>query len=274
MAQPTSDKKGQLVEKTKDAMGLLSPHQRLAELTELLQQECNRIITKYSEFLPNSKPTISMVLSLIASKSDVCCVDYSLRNRQWSFVDPYYINRHALAVGVLMDAVYDGLTNLQYEVCIGSEVQMTFGKLDALITKNGGELEALYGNCKIGIEIKTGNSLDLAQLFRYLIDIDSLILVRIKSKQIVTLRKYQFLETLSLLLETWISRTQRLLAKNDLRCNHWKGRMRSQVLRSDVLERDIVSFANGLNTIRADVVDSVMQELDRMKALSLGGCTE
>lgn len=238
---------------------------KVANLREALFHECNKIAKEYELFLPSGQARLSTILAILSSSPSLCCAAKALRNRRQNQIDPYYTGRHSVAVGLIVDALYDGLTARKYGVMIGTEVPSTFGRLDILLEPTWHGVELRFNDHRIGIEVKTGLSIDLAQIFRYVLDVDSLILVRMRPRQVITIRQTELLDPLSTILSAWISRARRLLADKDLVCHHKKNDAPLRFLDSEALAQDIVRFTQDIHATLSSVVESVVRELERIE---------
>jgi hypothetical protein len=230
-----------------------------------LFQECSSVAKAYGVCLSNGEPKLSTVLAVVASSPNLCCIAEAFHDKTRRKIDPYYITRHSIAVDLIVEALYERLTALQYNVSIGAEVPVKFGRLDVLLEQTSHGVQLCYSGHKIGIEVKTGLSLDLAQIFRYILDVDALILVRTRPGQVIAIRQAELLEPLSALLSAWISRARRLLTNDAPVCNHHRRDSEWQFLASLALEQDIVSFAKDLHKILNQVLDLAVRELQRLE---------
>lgn len=208
-----------LTEEPHNSANMSSGATELNQLRERLFQECSRIGRRYGVCLPNGEPKLATTLAVVASSPNLCCIAEAFRDKTRKNIDPYYLTRHSIAVNLIVEALFDRLTALQYNVSVGTEVPVKFGRLDVLLEQTSHGVQLCYSEHKIGIEVKTGLSLDLAQIFRYILDVDVLILVRTRPRQVMAIRQEELLEPLSVLLSAWISRARRLQENDAPVCN-------------------------------------------------------
>ncbi len=241
--------------------GNASERAKLTELEDTLLHECNKIAEKYKVYRPN----LSGIVAAVASSTNLCCIIDAICNRTSEKIDPYYLSRHVLAVNLIVEALYDRLSTLQFKVGVGTDVHGKLGILDILLGPIRCTVEPCNNDHRIGIEVKTGLSMDFAQLFRYLMDVDTLILVRTLPKQVVALRQSDLVEPLSAVLSAWISRIRRLLSDDIPICPHKKQHMQPYFLNSHAIELDILTFAKNLCDVCSPLQERVVVELKRFE---------
>jgi hypothetical protein len=234
---------------------------RLQELKDTLFEECGLLAKKYGLCGPNGDPRTSMVLSQIASSSRLCCVTKALRNRISAKIDPYYLSKHDFAANLIAEALNERLTSLHYEVRVDTEVHRKPGRYDIILEPCGNGPELSNHNCEIGIEVKTGLSIDVAQLIRYIIDVDTLILARTQPKQVAVIRQKDLIAPLSAIISIWISRTSRLLADAAPICSHEEHNGPQYFLSGKALESDILTFIQALTEVVNSILEHAMAEL-------------
>jgi hypothetical protein len=99
-------------------------------------------------------------------------------------IDPFYTAKHEWIKKKIIDAIIDEFGDL---VTVSSEDSVSYGKLDIGIEFDNMRIVLEDGRKSIGIEIKTGqsvNSEDFNQIERYLIDIDVLIRIRVPTEDV------------------------------------------------------------------------------------------
>jgi hypothetical protein len=227
----------------------------LNHLRETLFQECARLAKKYGLCRLNGEPKISTVLSQIASSSRLCCVARDLRKSTRGKIDPYYLSKHDFAVNLIAEALDDRLSSINYKIRVETEVLSRPGRYDITLEPYEETTELPNSSRKIGIEVKTGLSIDVAQLIRYIIDVDTLILARTQPKQVAVIRQQELIAPLSAIIVIWISRIRRLLANSVPTCPHEKDNGPQYFLSGKALESDILTFSRTL----PDVVNSILE---------------
>jgi hypothetical protein len=76
-----------------------------------------------------------------------------------------YKECHRLAVNVLVEELYRLLNTMGYKVLISAEAELEYGKADILITVTNYGLNLKGETRELLIEVKTGNSVSLTQIF-------------------------------------------------------------------------------------------------------------
>ncbi|MGI0047975.1 MAG: hypothetical protein ACREAW_00400, partial [Nitrososphaera sp.] len=89
-------------------------------------------------------------------------------------IDPLYIARHDYAKIKLVDRIAQKFCS-RFEV--GSEHETRTGKLDVAIVNH--KIILTSGRNVVGIEVKSGKSMDIFQLTRYLLECGKLVFVRV-----------------------------------------------------------------------------------------------
>jgi hypothetical protein len=242
-----------------------SKNARLLHLKDSLFEECNRIGATYNIRLPSGEPKLSAVLAVITSSPNVCCLAKTLRYKTRTYIDPYYSARHRIAIDIILEALYERLMALHYLQRVGTEVPTNVGRLDILLEPSSHGVEVCLRNYRIGVELKTGLSLDLAQIFRYALDVDSLILVRIRTRQVIAIRQAEQVELLAAVVSAWTSRARKLLANPDTVCKHKTRSTQMRLMDSRRLAQDIVRFGKDIPTIVDPTVELVVAELKRLE---------
>jgi hypothetical protein len=112
-----------------------------------------------------------------------CLNEFTDRNRDKQWIDPFYFSRHEWVKMKIIDAILDEFAHL---IDVKSEHSTTIGKLDIAVL--GGKIELRYNRKIIAIEIKTGETVNSGlfnQIQRYLTGVDPLLIVRIPSNDVV-----------------------------------------------------------------------------------------
>jgi hypothetical protein len=137
-----------------------------------------------------------------------------IRNGQQQF-DIYYNEKHELAKRKLIHRLYSKLGEFRGQVIVRTETSTEFGRFDIAITP----VEVLgpsLQSSEIVVEIKTGLSLSLSQVERYLTSGKKVILVRIPFEQVVVLRPDEYGFYLKQVEQERSSAIQRLLNNTPL----------------------------------------------------------
>jgi hypothetical protein len=128
--------------------------------------------------------------------------------------DSWWIEKHSDSTRRFIERLKNCLEKTGKKCLAVSEAEGVSGHFDVLINGNGNTIELLCppSGLRIVIEIKTGASVDLPQLVRYLCDCDVLILLRVNTNHVVKLRRSEFEQFLCEDLEDGLSKMKRILS--------------------------------------------------------------
>ncbi len=111
------------------------------------------------------------------------------------------------------------------------------------------------------VEVKTGFSLSLSQLFRCMFDnAQSLVLWRVRSRQVLVLERIELEPLLELFMKMTIVRGKRLLARLDGPCSH-ESQLRNWSSSQQELQGMLSDFLNAVTETLPIAVDAVLRKL-------------
>lgn len=154
---------------------------------ETFQEQSEKLLLHLGKLRLMFNPKISNGRMLAIIQENPCylkCADEIRHPTIDNKIDPFYIERHRYVKTKLIDNIVDKLGHL---VEVSSEHGITTGKLDISILPQN-KILLVYNKRKIAIEIKTGRSIDLFQVERYMIDSDLLIMIRVPTEEVVPIR--------------------------------------------------------------------------------------
>jgi hypothetical protein len=194
------------------------------ELRDALDSVCSEIACRFGLYDKSGRPRNAAILDIVASSPCLSCVSRRLSGTaNTARVDGIYTEVHKLAVNVLIEELYNEFSNMGYSVSILSEAETKYGKVDVLIKPTNFGIALQYGTNELMIEIKTGVSVSIPQIFRYLLDkeSDTIILWRIRKRQVLSFNGELLTPLLKRYMKTCILRGQRLLATPEqTSCKH------------------------------------------------------
>jgi hypothetical protein len=193
------------------------------ELRSLLDHVCSEIATRFGLYNTNNHPRKATIIDVIANSTCVSCSARRLSNNPpWQQIDGIYIECHRLAVGTLIEELHDKLGKMGYSVMILSEAETEYGKVDVLIKPTNYGVRLNYGLNDLIVEVKTGLSMSFSQIFRYMLDKEgqTLILWRIRNRQVLVFDGNQFKPILMRFMKNCILRGERLLKTEKADCKH------------------------------------------------------
>lgn len=200
------------------------PNASFADLRNLLDEVCVQLARRFGLHNSEGKPRRATIIDTIARTSCLPCITRKLsREAARSDVDALYRECHLLAVNVLVEELCNFLKAMGYNVVVSTESRLKYGRADIVIniTSYGVNLKC-FGN-ELMVEVKSGKSLSLSQLFRYLLqDSASAIVVwRIRNRQVLFFKAQEIQPLLMEFVKMICLRASRLLASpTSATCQH------------------------------------------------------
>jgi hypothetical protein len=197
--------------------------QSFDELRDLLDWVCSEIASKFNLYDPNRQPRKAVIVNAIANSTCVGCLSKKLSNTApRKRIDGIYMECHRLAVGTLVEELEDKFSKMGYSVLVLSEAELKHGRVDVLIKPTNFGVKVQYGNNELIIEVKTGFSISLSQIFRYMLDLEDevVILWRIRNRQVLVLDGTLLKPLVMRFMRTCVLRGERLLAIKAPTCEH------------------------------------------------------
>jgi len=234
------------------------------KLRTLLDQVSCEIASKFGLRDPNGNPRKATIIDAIANSACVGCITRKLSNNvRFRRIDALYKECHQLAVNILVEELYDMLNGMGYTVSISSEAKMEYGRADVLIKLTNYGVNLHYGANGLLIEVKTGFSLSLSQLFRYLLDERgrTLVVWRVRRRQVLVFDGNELKPLLMEFMKTCIMRGARLLASSEpTSCEHLNQHNRWSPTQKE-LQEFLQDFAATLVETMPHVVEIVIEKL-------------
>jgi len=219
---------------------------------------CLEIAKRYNLYYSNGKPRRAGIIEVIARTACSACIDRKLKKNESNHVDALYKEFHQQACNILVEELYNRFNKLGLIVAISTEKQIQYCKADVFIFFNGHNVDLLKDQKEVAVEIKTGLSMSMTQLLRYLLDKPDrdLILWRIRNKQVLIFGGAKLRPLLTQFMKMFIQRANRLLASTEASCDHnfWDGnwsptQQQLQEAFSDFAEAVVRSLPNVVDTI-------------------------
>jgi hypothetical protein len=107
-------------------------------------------------------------------------------------IDRLYIEKHDTVKRRLIDAI---VSRFPGKLKISSEYKINNGTADISISSD--QIIRLNNGKRIGIEVKSGQSIDLFQIERYLYELDVLLVVRVPTRDVVKISQKDIAEVLN-----------------------------------------------------------------------------
>jgi hypothetical protein len=147
----------------------------LKESENMLLSELNALRTNLSIKASNAK----MISILHQFPCLLKCV-HDIKVSEYSDIDPLYLQKHDYVKKRLIDSIVRRFSN---KLAVSSEEKIDNGTIDICIYSD--KIICINKEKKrVGIEVKSGRSIDLFQIERYLCQLDILIVVRVPTQEV------------------------------------------------------------------------------------------
>jgi len=226
-----------------------------------LDHICSEIAVHFDFCSHNGEPRTAAIIDILASSPRIGHIIGKFQRQHRPNIDAVYLENHRLAVGILVERLHGFLANRGYNVLALTDVRSKDGTTDVLIAPTHYGVNLQHNGKKIIIEVKTGKSLSYSQLFRYLLDVSNatLVLWRIKKRQVAVLRRKSLQPMLQAFMQMCILRGERVLAAETVKCQTVPPK--SFTLSSTELENTVNEFAERLIETLPVVLETVLREI-------------
>jgi hypothetical protein len=167
------------------------------------------------ELRKKAKATKAKVVAVLTTTSCEALANHRIMTKERAEdvrFDSYYLEKHELAKRKLVDRLKSALTEAKEEFQILTEQDEGFGRNDIVVIRNGRKLTVEGKNGEaLPIEVKASVGLDLAQLERYLMSGERLLLVRVMTGQVKLLDPKDCQEYLNESIKDLLAKAQRIL---------------------------------------------------------------
>ncbi|MCS4538543.1 MAG: hypothetical protein HYY67_06790 [Thaumarchaeota archaeon] len=167
-----------------------------------------------SAFSSSEKPSPARIMSLLSSHSCDLYVKHALATKSDysnNKSDNYFLEKHEYALRKLVERLKTELLKHGMSFHVYTEADSEVGHFDVLIKTNGSTVELEMPKGRVVIEMKTGFSINLSQLERYLLDTPTLILCRILPGHVMCIRAEDYSELLTESLADQLDKADRIL---------------------------------------------------------------
>ncbi|MEM3765865.1 MAG: hypothetical protein QXU46_02415 [Candidatus Bathyarchaeia archaeon] len=235
----------------------------LSEIKKQLEEICSEIALRYNLSHKSGKPRKSTIIEVIAKSPCLACVTKKLSGQSAaSDVEALYKECHKLAVNVLVEELYYLLNQMNYKVLISTEAELQYGKVDILITVTNYGLSLKNSAKELLVEVKTGNSFSLTQIFRYLLDSKSedIIVWRIRKRQVLVFNVNEIKPLLTEFTRMLCLRGIRLLSSQQIQpCQHELQRCHQP--KQEELEEMFRDFSKALIETLPSILQIIIEKL-------------
>jgi hypothetical protein len=235
-----------------------------SQLKNFLNEICLDLAVRFNLYDLNSKPSNATIVDALAKSSCLICIAENLSNKKRvNNVDTLYRECHRLAVNVLVEELYYTLDQMGYKVAVSTEADLEYGKADVLITVTNYGLNLKDKTKELLVEVKTGNSLSLSQLFRYLLDSKSgaIVVWRVRKRQVLAFNAQIIKPLLTEFTRMICLRGIRLLLSPQLQpCQHVK--QSNYLPTQHELQEMFKDFSEALIETLPYAIETILRELD------------
>ena len=184
--------------------------EELFELRDRLLNLAGKISEKYR--VGSRIRVVNLLLKHVCERCIIEVLGNPVQSSGEDMFDRVWRNMHSYAVTLFLERLKNELASRKIAVAVVSEGECPTGRYDVLVT-NGRTIQILH-NAKgkhISVEFKTGLNIDFTQLEKYLWNNISLILVRVETGHVVTLRTDEWRDFLKSSLKDRIDKAKRIL---------------------------------------------------------------
>lgn len=233
------------------------------ETLSILDYVCVQIADLY-ELFSKGQPRKAMIMEILAKNACLGCINKELQVKSFQRIDSIYSELHQLAANLLVEALHSQFVKQGHKVTIAAEASIRYGTADILIIPSNHGISIHSSKVEIIIEIKTGFSLSISQLLRYLIDNNrrSLILWRVRNQQILFLDAIEIEQLLVQFVKMIIARGERLLETTKPDCTHTT-ETKSWSPNSQQLQETFADFSKGIIKTLPSVVEAVVTKFEQ-----------
>jgi hypothetical protein len=231
----------------------------------LLNDFCGQVAHHFNLFNQNGKPRKATIIDVLAKHTCLGCISKSLSEQSSaSDVDALYKECHILAVNVLVEELYSFLSRMGYKVLISTEAELEYGKADILITTTKFGINLKCKTNELLVEVKTGNSLSLSQLFRYLLDrrCNTIILWRVRRRHVLVFNAQKIEPLLIEFMKMICLRANRLLTSQTPICSHER-HLNHEPTQED-LEKALKEFSQALVETLPMILQTILSEIENI----------
>jgi len=185
----------------------------LEDLNKKVDEVCAKIAARFNLFTVDGNARKAAIIEMLAENDCMDCLVRTMSEKRYEKVDPLYLECHSTAVSILVEELHRLINGTEELVATSTEAQIEYGKADILIEHISGGLAVKSADKEVLIEVKTGESISLPQILRYLISKpnSTLIVWRIANNQVLAF-KFDDVMELAIFFERMICvRGERLL---------------------------------------------------------------
>jgi len=230
----------------------------------LFEGVCLEIAKRYNLYYKDGTPRRAKIIEVIARTTCSACMDRDLEKDVSNRVDDFYKECHSQACNILVEELYHRFTSMGLTAQISTEKATQYCKTDVLILLNGHGVSLLNNGKEVAVEIKTGYSLSLSQLYRYMLEKPDrdLVLWRIRNRQVLTFEGTSLKPLLIQFMRMFVLRANRLSKDTETPCEH-SFQNRNWSPSQQQLQEAFSDFAHSVIETLPSVVETIVKMLER-----------
>src|SRR5574341_759814 len=257
----------------------LSQHEIESLLFQDIYQQFKNIV---GELSTKYKRTPTFVIKTVMENSCDFSAKFLIEHGNYNSndrFDRYFATKHEFAKNLLIQKLIKALRDLAIKAYVETEHKNEVGIFDTVIQNSGNIIFIEHGSQskKIIVELKTGESIDLYQITRYILECDTLFVVRLLFNQVIRITRCELenylINSLIGLGDRAITLTQLEATKipgNYCRtctvsnCEFYKPARNGRTIsfNSESMRRDILSAFNNMHDCLDSAVDMIIRELN------------
>jgi hypothetical protein len=153
------------------------------------------------------------IISILQENPCLLRCFHEIRNTEYkNDIDPFYIAKHEYVRKRIIDAIRSSLPHL---IQINSEYETSTGKIDVVVLPD--KIILIYNSKIIGIEIKSGKSINLFQIERYLDEKDILLIVRVPTREVIAINSLPLRGVLAKNMNSISQKVEGIIANNKIK---------------------------------------------------------
>ncbi|MEM0488104.1 MAG: hypothetical protein QW707_02750 [Candidatus Bathyarchaeia archaeon] len=195
-------------------------YELLQYLKGFLDEVVERLSAKFELIDARGGPRKAFIIDALLRFGCVGCIRKVFTQMRKRSIDNLYLEIHSLAVNLLAGLLTQALSNQKLEVRL--EENGRYGKVDVAIKTAAFGTVVEVGDMSVIIEVKTGRSVDLVQVLRYLLEHPkaALLVWRVRMRQIFIIKGEKLMALLCMCVAIALDRALRLLNDCDVDCCH------------------------------------------------------
>jgi len=238
----------------------------LDNLKAELDKICEEIAAQYNLVDRNGRAKKALIIDALVNNPCLSCALKELLHTSNDEVDALYRENHSLALNILVEALRYRLSLEGLSAIVEGELPGEYGRVDVLIKIVRQGVLIRLRDLVIIVELKTGLSMSLTQLFRYALEYShSLIVVwRVRVRQLFTLDMAKHGRILLAYIFTIVNRGRALLDGKFMECKHGgdKGTRNSRIEDpQQVLDEFLEALADTLPEATAKIVQLIKEKM-------------